>query len=51
MISQIQLSKGLSTALQPVMTIATNVSAKEMQYTWNIPATVAAGTDCKLRFW
>ncbi|SAM05154.1 hypothetical protein [Absidia glauca] len=44
-IPQIQLSKGLSTALQPVMTIATNVSAKEMQYTWNIPATVAAGTD------
>ncbi|CAO3592412.1 unnamed protein product [Absidia cylindrospora] len=44
-IPQIQLSKGPSTALQPVMSVATNVNAKDMQLTWNIPATVAAGSD------
>ncbi|KAI8341838.1 hypothetical protein BC941DRAFT_449203 [Chlamydoabsidia padenii] len=44
-ITQIELSKGPSTLLQPVMTVATNVSAKDMQYTWNIPTTVAAGSD------
>ncbi|ORZ20294.1 hypothetical protein BCR42DRAFT_448613 [Absidia repens] len=44
-IPQIQLSKGPSTALQPVMSVATNVNAKDMQLTWNIPATVAPGSD------
>ncbi|KAI8099425.1 uncharacterized protein BX664DRAFT_354846 [Halteromyces radiatus] len=44
-IPQIELSKGPSTALQPVLQVATNVSAKDMQYTWNIPTTVAAGSD------
>ncbi|ORZ26092.1 hypothetical protein BCR42DRAFT_401556 [Absidia repens] len=44
-ISQIQLSQGPSTALQPVMTVAKNVSASDMQYTWQIPTTLAAGSD------
>ncbi|CAO3599818.1 unnamed protein product [Absidia cylindrospora] len=44
-ISQIQLSQGPSTALQPVMNVAKNVSASDMQYTWQIPATLAAGSD------
>lgn len=46
-IPQIELSKGPSTLLQPVLTVATNVNAKDMQYTWNIPTTITPGSDCK----
>lgn len=46
-ISQIVLAKGPSTGLQPVMTIATNVDAKDLRYTWKIPDDLPDGTDCK----
>ncbi|KAH8547656.1 hypothetical protein BGW37DRAFT_509709 [Umbelopsis sp. PMI_123] len=44
-IPQIELVKGPSTALQPVLTVASNVDAAALQYSWAIPATTAAGTD------
>ncbi|KAG2175794.1 hypothetical protein INT44_000272 [Umbelopsis vinacea] len=44
-ISQIELVKGPSSALQPVLTVTTNVNAADMKYTWAIPADTAAGTD------
>ncbi|CAO3673422.1 unnamed protein product [Rhizopus stolonifer] len=44
-ISQIVLAKGPSTGLQPVMTIATNVDAKDLRYTWKIPDDLPDGTD------
>ncbi|KAL0086463.1 hypothetical protein J3Q64DRAFT_1740093 [Phycomyces blakesleeanus] len=44
-ISQIVFSQGLSTALQPVSVIATNVDASSGTYTWEIPADTPAGTD------
>lgn len=43
----ITLSKGPSTALQPVTEVAKNVSAKDGQYKWTIPANIPAGDDCK----
>lgn len=46
-ISQIELVKGPASALQPVLTVTTNVNANAMTYTWAIPADTAAGTDCK----
>jgi Ser-Thr-rich glycosyl-phosphatidyl-inositol-anchored membrane family len=46
-ISQIELVKGPATALQPVLTVTTNVNAADGTYTWAIPADTAAGTDCK----
>ncbi|KAI9490762.1 Ser-Thr-rich glycosyl-phosphatidyl-inositol-anchored membrane family-domain-containing protein [Zychaea mexicana] len=49
-ISQIVLSNGPSTALQPVMTIAENVDAAGGSYTWSVPADLAAGTDYALQF-
>jgi hypothetical protein len=48
-ISQIELVKGPSSALQPVLTVTTNVDANAMTYTWAIPADTAAGTDCKYK--
>ncbi|KAI9006607.1 hypothetical protein CLU79DRAFT_779914 [Phycomyces nitens] len=44
-ISQIVFSQGLSTSLQPVSVIATNVDAASGSYTWDIPADTPAGTD------
>ncbi|KAI8975012.1 hypothetical protein BDB01DRAFT_728577 [Pilobolus umbonatus] len=44
-ISQIVLAKGPSTALQPLMTIATNVNANAMQYIWKIPLDIESGTE------
>ncbi|KAI9019430.1 hypothetical protein CLU79DRAFT_804939 [Phycomyces nitens] len=44
-ISQIVFSQGLSTALQPVSVIATNVETASGTYTWNIPADTPAGDD------
>ena len=49
-ISQIELVKGPSSALQPVLTVTTNVDANAMTYTWAIPADTAAGTDCKYKY-
>jgi hypothetical protein len=46
-ISQIVLAKGPPTGLQPVMTIATNVNAGDLQYTWKIPEGLPSGSDCK----
>lgn len=46
-IPSITLSKGPSTALQPVMSVANNVNAKDGQFKWTIPATVQPGNDCK----
>ncbi|CAM0138192.1 hypothetical protein VKS41_001431 [Umbelopsis sp. WA50703] len=44
-ISTIDLRQGPSTALQLVQNIAVNIPVSPAQYTWNIPATIAAGTD------
>ncbi|CAO3625167.1 unnamed protein product [Cunninghamella blakesleeana] len=41
----ITLSKGASTALQPVTEVAKNVNAKDGQYKWTIPANIPAGDD------
>ncbi|KAI8098530.1 uncharacterized protein BX664DRAFT_1859 [Halteromyces radiatus] len=49
-ISQIVLAHGNPSALQPLSTIATNVDASAMKYTWNIPADLAAGVDYALEF-
>lgn len=47
-IPQIVLAKGPSTALQPIMTIATNVNAQDMKYVWKIPFEIENGSECKL---
>ncbi|KAI7904466.1 uncharacterized protein BX663DRAFT_470658 [Cokeromyces recurvatus] len=44
-IPQIVLAKGPSTALQPIMTIATNVNANDMKYVWKIPDNLEIGTE------
>ena len=49
-ITQIVLSNGPSTALQPVATIAQNVEAGSGSYTWSVPADITPGTDCKFQF-
>lgn len=49
-IPQIVLAKGPSTALQPIMTIATNVNAQDMKYVWKIPFEIENGSECKLWF-
>lgn len=46
-IPQIVLAQGASTALQPVTTIATNVSTASGTYTWDIPANLPPATNCK----
>lgn len=46
-ISQIVLAKGPSSALQPVLTIATNVNANDMKYVWKIPFELENGNECK----
>ncbi|KAG1606677.1 hypothetical protein G6F46_012842 [Rhizopus delemar] len=47
-ISKIVLAQGAATSLQPVSTIATNVDASSLSYTWSIPSDTAAGTDYAL---
>ncbi|KAI8074131.1 Ser-Thr-rich glycosyl-phosphatidyl-inositol-anchored membrane family-domain-containing protein [Gongronella butleri] len=49
-ISQIVLANGPANALQPVMVIATNVSASADSFSWNIPANLTSGTDYALEF-
>ncbi|CAO3608554.1 unnamed protein product [Mucor fragilis] len=44
-IPQIILAKGPSTALQPIMTIATNVNANDMKYVWKIPFEIENGSE------
>jgi hypothetical protein len=46
-ISQIVLAKGPSNALQPVLTIATNVNANDMKYVWKVPFELENGSECK----
>lgn len=46
-IPQIVLAKGPATALQPLMTIATNVNANDMKYVWKVPKELPEGNDCK----
>lgn len=46
-ISQIVLAKGKSNTLQPILTIATNVNAKDMKYVWKIPFEIDNADDCK----
>lgn len=48
-ISQIVLAQGQSTALQPVTTIATNVTTSSGSYTWDIPANIPPANNCKLQ--
>ncbi|RCI01605.1 hypothetical protein CU097_015730 [Rhizopus azygosporus] len=44
-IPQIVLAKGPATALQPLMTIATNVNANDMKYVWKVPKELPEGND------
>ncbi|KAI9352377.1 Ser-Thr-rich glycosyl-phosphatidyl-inositol-anchored membrane family-domain-containing protein [Pilaira anomala] len=44
-ITQIILAKGISTNIQPVQTIATNVPTSAGQYSWTIPSDLPAGND------
>lgn len=46
-IPQIVLAQGQSTALQPVTTIATNVSTSGGSYTWDIPADFPPANNCE----
>lgn len=46
-ISQIVLARGKSNTLQPLLTIATNVNAADMKYTWKIPFEIDSADDCK----
>jgi hypothetical protein len=46
-IPQIVLAQGQSTALQPVTTIATNVSTTGGSYTWDIPADFPPANNCE----
>lgn len=46
-ISQIVLAQGQSTALQPVTTIAANVTTAGGSYTWDIPADIPPAKNCK----
>lgn len=47
-IASIDLRKGDASALTFVSNVATNVDASLGSYAWNIDASLAAGTDCKL---
>lgn len=44
-ITQIVLAKGISTNIQPVSTIASNVATSAGSYSWTIPADLPAGND------
>ncbi|KAG2233934.1 Ser-Thr-rich glycosyl-phosphatidyl-inositol-anchored membrane family-domain-containing protein [Thamnidium elegans] len=44
-ITQIVLAKGLSTNIQPVSTIASNIATSTGSYSWTIPADLPAGSD------
>jgi propanediol dehydratase small subunit len=46
-ISTIDLRAGEATALAFVANIAKDVPAQTGRYSWNIPADIAAGTQCK----
>jgi hypothetical protein len=46
-IPQIVLAKGPSTALQPILTIATNVNANDLKYVWKIPIELENSNECK----
>lgn len=49
-ISSIDLLKGDASALTPVTGghVANNIKSSVGSYTWNVPASLATGTDCKL---
>lgn len=47
-ISTIDLRQGSASALTLLQNVATNVPATTGSYSWNVPATLPAGTDCKL---
>ncbi|KAK4510618.1 GTP cyclohydrolase I [Mucor velutinosus] len=49
-ISTIDLRQGAASALTLLQNIATNVPASTGSYSWNIPATIPAGTDYALSF-
>ncbi|KAI8988689.1 hypothetical protein BDB01DRAFT_848820 [Pilobolus umbonatus] len=49
-ITAINLLKGDKNALTFITTIASNVDAKAMTYTWDVPATLAPGVDYALGF-
>ncbi|KAI9250784.1 hypothetical protein BY458DRAFT_482568 [Sporodiniella umbellata] len=47
-ISQITLSKGSSTSLQPLMTVAKDVNASDLKYVWKVPMELSNGEDYAL---
>ncbi|KAL9542342.1 hypothetical protein MBANPS3_008654 [Mucor bainieri] len=49
-ISTIDLRQGAATALTLLQNVATNVPASAGSYSWNVPATLPAGTDYALSF-
>ncbi|GAN10314.1 hypothetical protein MAM1_0342c09852 [Mucor ambiguus] len=49
-ISTIDLRQGAASALTLVQNVATNVPASTGTYSWNVPATLPAGTDYALSF-
>lgn len=44
-ITQIVLAKGISTNIQPISTVASNVATSAGSFSWTIPADTPAGTD------
>lgn len=46
-ISTIDLRQGDKVALNFLQTVATNVPANTGTYSWTVPASLPAGTDCK----
>jgi hypothetical protein len=46
-ISTIDLRSGSASALTLLQNVATNVPATAGSYAWSVPATLAAGNDCK----
>lgn len=46
-IANIDLRQGDKNALTFLQTIATNVPANTGSYSWNVPADLPAGSDCK----
>lgn len=44
-ITKIILAQGISTNIQPLITIAENVDTKLGTYSWNVPADILPGTD------
>ncbi|OBZ84161.1 hypothetical protein A0J61_07788 [Choanephora cucurbitarum] len=49
-IDQLVLAKGPSNALQPILTIAKDINAKDMKYVWKIPSDIESGTEYAFEF-